>query len=102
MMLDKLTSGDFIPYLNQEFHIYYAEEEYLSVILTDVKDSKMPPVRPDQRQGFSIIFQTGPDVKVMLRQHIFRVEHPQMGSYDIFIVPIGADANGRYYQAVFN
>lgn len=101
-MLDKLTSADFIPYLNQEFRIYYAEDEYLSVILTEVKESKMPPARPDQRHGFSVIFQSGPDAKVMLHQHIFRIEHPAMGSHEIFIVPVGADANERYYQAVFN
>jgi hypothetical protein len=101
-MLDKLTSGDFAPYLNQEFRIYYDENAFVSAILTSVKDSPTPPIKPGRRQGFSIIFRSGPEATVVLHQHIFKIEHPEMGSLEIFIVPVGIDEDGRYYQAVFN
>lgn len=102
IMLDKLTSGDFAPYLTQEFRIYYDEDAFLPVILTSVKDNPQPPIKADRRQGFSIIFRSEPAATVALHQHIFKIEHPEMGSYEIFIVPVGLDEDGRYYQAVFN
>lgn len=101
-MLDKLTSADFEPYLNQEFRIYYDEGAFVSAILTSVKDSPTLPIKADRRRGFSIIFRSGPEATVALHQHIFKIEHPEMGSYEIFIVPVGMDEDGRYYQAIFN
>jgi hypothetical protein len=35
-------------------------------------------------------------------QGMRRLEHPALGALDIFLVPIGADATGLLYEAVFN
>jgi hypothetical protein len=37
----------------------------------------------------------------VLPQQIRRVEHPSLGSMEIFLVPIGPDASGMQYEAVF-
>jgi hypothetical protein len=38
---------------------------------------------------------------VPLPQRIYRIEHATLGAFDLFLVPIGPDAQGLRYQAVF-
>jgi uncharacterized protein DUF6916 len=35
-------------------------------------------------------------------QHTFSVRHPEAGSFDLFLVPIGPDQRGMQYQAVIS
>jgi hypothetical protein len=51
------------------------------------------------RQPFSIVFR-GPSQPV-LAQMTYRIEHAVLGSFDLFIVPIGPDEAGMRYEAVF-
>jgi hypothetical protein len=37
----------------------------------------------------------------VLPQAIYRLEHADLGALDIFIVPIGHDADGTTYEAIF-
>lgn len=37
-----------------------------------------------------------------LRQQTYRLHHPQLGVFSIFLVPVGRDARVRRYEAVFN
>ncbi len=37
-----------------------------------------------------------------LGQGTFDLEHDQIGSFALFLVPIGPDAEGMRYEAVFN
>jgi len=37
-----------------------------------------------------------------LDQGVRPFKHEQMGEFEMFIVPIQQDANGFYYEAVFN
>ena len=56
--------------------------------------------RPDAaRTPFSIVFR-GP-LEPVLPQQIYRFEHDELGTFDLFIVPIGPDDSGMQYQAVF-
>ena len=34
-------------------------------------------------------------------QRIYQVEHDAMGAYEIFLVPVGKDATGVLYEAIF-
>jgi len=58
------------------------------------------PADPAARTPFSLIFD-GPS-EPLLGQAIYRLEHPQLGTLEIFIVPIGCDAGGARYEAVFS
>jgi len=52
------------------------------------------------RPPFSLIFvAAGP---LILPQRIYRMVHEVLGEVAIFIVPVGKDAEGVHYQAVFN
>jgi len=101
-MLDKLKSGDFIPYINQKFHIHVASTRPLEAELIEVSELGAEPRADSQlavRRAFSLVFRGPPDP--ILPQAIYRVAHVEMGSIDLFLVPIGPDGQGMRYEAVF-
>ena len=97
-MLDKLTSADFSPHLNQTFRIR-AGELTLEVELISVEE-RGAAHSPNARKPFSIIFR-GP-LEPILPQMIYKIKHGEIGALDLFIVPIGPDEHGMCYQAVFS
>jgi hypothetical protein len=38
---------------------------------------------------------------VLLPQRIYRMEHEEIGVFDLFLVPIGPDEIGLRYEAIF-
>ena len=52
-----------------------------------------------ERRQFSLLFR-GP-VDPFLSQGTYRLDHAELGALDIFLVPIGPDAEGMRYEAVF-
>jgi hypothetical protein len=54
---------------------------------------------PGGRQPFSLTFRGPPDP--VLQQGIYQLEHAELGALEIFIVPIGKDADGTSYEAIF-
>jgi hypothetical protein len=55
---------------------------------------------PERRPPFSLIFRCA-DERV-LPQHTYSLNHPALGEVSVFLVPIGKDAKGVSYQALFN
>lgn len=51
------------------------------------------------RPPFSLLF-VCPDRRI-LDQGVYAIEHERLGMLEIFLVPVGADADGVHYQAVF-
>ncbi len=51
-------------------------------------------------ESFALLFR-GPGAFV-LPQQIYTLAHDRLGSLDLFLVPVGRDANGTYYEVVFN
>lgn len=102
-VLDKLTSDDFLPYLNQIFHLYAEPDKVLDVELIEVVPGDASPERVKsglRKQAFAITFRGPKDT--YLPQRIYRIEHREFGAIEIFLVPIGPDAQGMRYEAVFN
>ncbi len=100
-MLDQLSSAKFLPYLNQKFHIHL--ETPLKVDLIEVSDIGPEPdaaQAANMRRPFSLIFRDPGNSH--LPQQIYRIEHAELGTLDLFLVPIGPDEHGMRYQAVFN
>jgi hypothetical protein len=100
-MLDKLTSKDFKPYLNQIFYIHSESETPLAVELIEVTELGDEPGPDDEhhRQAFSILFRGSKDD--YLPQHIYQLRHEKMAALDVFLVPIGPDKEGMRYEATF-
>lgn len=105
-MLDKLTSADFRPYLDQAFLVEYGGDAPLETTLIEVRDLPQQQGELDnddapRRGPFSIVL-LSTRVDAYLRQNIYTVRHDDMGTLDIFLVPIGQDKRGTLYEAVFS
>ncbi len=51
-------------------------------------------------ESFSLLFR-GPGAFV-LPQKIYPLQHDRLGAFDLFLVPVGRDTKGTYYEVVFN
>lgn len=97
-MLNKLQSADFTPYLNGKFHIHVESVGPIEAELIEVSELGAPPF--NQRQPFSIVLRTRQKNQYLV-QAIYQVEHAEMGTLDLFLVPLGPDKEGMRYEAVF-
>jgi hypothetical protein len=102
IVLDRLTSADFTPYLHQTFTIRLESLEPIALELVEVAElgSSGGEAGP-RRRPFSLLF-LGPVSQQYLLQHIYRLEHEQLGALDLFLVPLGPEGGRMRYQAVFN
>jgi hypothetical protein len=91
-VLENLTVDDFRPLQGDRFRIAPDGAEAFEVELVEVTEI---PREPGGRVPFALVFQGGPNPPV--EQHIYRVEHEELGELDIFLVPIAVDR----YEAIF-
>ena len=94
-MLEKLTKESFDLHLGSSFRLH-AEELIVEVRLVECRGLS---VTHGKREPFSIVFRA--PMETGLPQNTYRLEHDEMGSLDLFIVPIGPDSEGMRYEAVF-
>lgn len=97
-MLKDLACQNFENRLNQVFRLTY-DGGTLEVELIECQKLNSHGRSEGQREPFSLIF-LGPKQPV-LSQRMYNFDLGQLGSFDIFIVPIGPDSSGMRYEAVF-
>ena len=95
-MTDDLTANSFQPFLEKTFRIHLGPS---SMDLTLSECQILGGRRPGARDPFSLLFH-GP-MQPVLPQRIYPMEHEGLGALEIFLVPIGPDAQGMRYEAVF-
>ena len=86
--------------LNQPFTIHTGDSNQLQTELVEVKSLREES--NDGKDGFSLLFHGPRDP--YLSQRTYLVENEQLGSLEIFLVPIGLDHSGQHmqYEAIFN
>ena len=101
---NRLTEETFSLYVNTKFRIYTSPLTAINLELIKVKrwerSSQPESVSAAQLDCFSVVFR-GPR-KIALESGTYKVEHDQMGSFDLFISPVNDRKKQRRYQAVFN
>ena len=95
-MLERLTRETFAQHLNTGFRLILGPGQELGLELTEAKDLGSTP----DHEQFSVVFR-GP-LDPQLGQGIYRIEHDRLDAFDLFIVPVGQDRDGMYYEAIFN
>lgn len=95
------TKATFTPYLNTEFRIYLDPSRVLNVKLVSIDDIGPVPDTPVAgRESFVLKF----DGLETVKQNTYKVEHTNLGSFNLFLVP--GDRNkskkGYYSLAVIN
>jgi hypothetical protein len=89
----------FEPHLEAQFAVYEGDEYRLHIDL--IRAERPATAKDDAARPFSLVFR-GP-MEPVLQQQIYRLEcEGLVESLDLFLVPIGPDANGMRYEAVFN
>jgi hypothetical protein len=98
--LQTARADDFAPHVGTEFELALEEESapVCTLTLTDVSESSQ--AAGEGRVSFSLLLD-GPPVPA-LPQGTYILTHAALGSFALFLVPVGADADRRTYQAVFN
>jgi hypothetical protein len=105
-MLEHFTVATFAERLGETFRVYPDAADAtrcLDMALIEATDlsarGRQQASDSGRRAPFSIVFR-GPATPI-LPQRIYRVEQPAIGTFDLFLVPIGPDEQGLRYEAIF-
>jgi hypothetical protein len=96
-MLEKLTSDDFKGRVGDTFTATTADDRRLNLTLTAVDELSAPP--QGARTPFSLEFRD--EAQDHVPQQTVAIEHPEMGAFDLFVVPLGPGPEGMRYEAIF-
>jgi hypothetical protein len=95
--MTKLPSRDeFAAHLNSTFRLHHETLGLIELELESVSALQSTP----RQQMFSILLR-GP-FEPVLEQRIYALEHDQLGTLDLFLVPVEQRPDGTRYEAVFN
>jgi hypothetical protein len=95
--LDKVHRAQFAELVDQNFEIVAKGAPPLNVRLVEVRS--LGAARAGSREPFALEFRA--EGSVRLPQRIYAVSHGQLGTMEIFLVQIGADPTGAFFEAVF-
>lgn len=102
-MLESFTVETFTRHLGERFRVDAGQSEPLEIELIQVtslgRESAENADGRGSRSSFSILFR-GPG-GIPLPQRIYQIEHDEMGTFVLFLVPVGPDQAGQRYEAVF-
>jgi hypothetical protein len=97
-VLDQLQLSTFEPLVGQRFVLRRdIGDATVDLVLAEATALAHGEGRP--RTPFSLVFR-GPAEPVM-PQRIYRVDHEELGALELFLVPIGRDAESVRYEAIF-
>lgn len=97
-MLELLRLEHFAGRLNETFRAALNEGDIEFVL---VEARPLPNNMPNAaRDPFSLVFRN--NSALLFPQQNYRMSHAQVGSFDIFMVPVARDRDGFLYQAIFN
>ena len=95
-MSEQLTFEDFSRNLNTEFKIYRTDEEVFEAKLVGAAELRTD----DVLNTFAIEFLLPPEFG--FEQRIYKIEHAELGTIELFIVPVGQTNSGIRFEAIFN
>jgi hypothetical protein len=101
--LESLTQSKFAQALNTRFRVCAdpsTEIELLLVAVTPDLTTASSGPGGSLYESFSLTFH-GPESS-FLPQKTYPFDHPQLGKFELFIVPVGKEGSVFKYQAVFN
>ena len=100
-MIENLSLATFLPCIGNTFRIQAGGQ---TVALELIEAAALPPgIRPPtlaRREPFSLVFRAPAGFNAP--QSIYELHHDRLGPFGVFLVPIGPDATGPRYEAIFN
>lgn len=98
--LDHLAKDDFDPHVGDRFDLELGSGETLALELLSTQPLSSDTVDGAKRAPFSLIFRSNGENR-HAPQQIHTVRHAELGTLEIFLVPLGPDPGGMRYEAVF-
>ena len=100
--LEDLTVATFQPRLGHTFRIQADAGETIDAELIEARALADPGrirAPSPRRIPFALSFRTA--LQSALPQRIYAVGHDELGTLEIFLVPVGPDSVGMVYEAIF-
>ncbi len=94
------TEEGFRQQLNTAFRVQVNSPKPIDLTLVGVESRPSEATEEHGMERFSVFFLGSPEF--LLPQSIYRLAHPQMGEFEIFLVAVGKEAEGYRYEAVYN
>ena len=100
----RTQSTDFKPLVGRQFRMQGPTSFWTSQLeLTEVREPDRPEAHRSpsvSRSPFSITFalRSGPRLPV----GIHRIHQPDLGRFDLFLLPLGTNDGNEYYEAIFS
>jgi hypothetical protein len=98
-VLDKLTAETFRPHVGKIFRVIVDEQWEMQARLTAVDTWDEPSAQGWPRAPFRLLFHAPGDASIP--QRMYRLEADGLDPLHLFLVPLGPDADGMRYEAVF-
>jgi hypothetical protein len=95
-MLENLNSRVFSEQMHTKFHVRIPGAAPLPLELFEVTEKDHAPTL----EQFSLIF-LGP-LTPHFPQGTYAFEHETLGTFELFVVPLGPDPTGMRYQVIFS
>ena len=103
-LMTSSKTNEFSPYLGDLFMVCPVEGESQKLELIEVEDRSPRINRNDegavQQECFSLLFKGA--LEKPLPQNTYTFKHSRMGTFALFIVPVGKDSKAMQYEAVIN
>lgn len=94
------TAEEFRPHLNTPFRLQVNAPKPIDLMLVGVESRPSDATEEQGMERFSVFFKGS--LEFLLPQSTYRLIHPQMGEFDVFLVAVGQEPDGYRYEAVYN
>jgi hypothetical protein len=94
------TAEEFKQHLNTPFRVQVDAPKPIELTLVAVVSRPSDASEEQGMERFSAFFSGSPEF--MLPQDTYRLAHPQMGEFEVFLVAIAKETDGVRYEAVYN
>ncbi|HJV41343.1 DUF6916 family protein [Caulobacter sp.] len=94
-----LSSADFASQANTSYELWLGDGA-MNLTLVDIRPLPAAAHAGSMRQPFSLIFRSS--VRHVLPQRTYQLKNAASGVQEVFLVPVGRDAAGVLYEAIFN
>jgi hypothetical protein len=94
------TEEEFRKHLNTQFRVQVNAPKPVDLTLVAVESRPSDATEEQGMERFSVIFSGSPEF--LLPQSMYRLAHPEMGEFEIFLVAVAHEADGFRYEAVYN
>lgn len=100
-MSARLDVSEFQSRAGQEFRLELGGGNDLKLELAAVRDLGRRADPGGELSTYALVFRS-PGERRHAPQGTYRLTHAELGTLEVFLVPIGPDAGGMRYEAIFN